>query len=203
MTHKFPLIPIEDGFVLVNTDEAPKDYHKPATVRQTSSGWMWSASYFGTIFCPTIFAHTGIPSLKDSGLPLITIPDKIDGLSQQSFAIMGYCSGVTKQEELHYKLGYKEGYKESGGFSEEDMREALRVGVNIGMQNVNKPRFENDFNFDQEKAIQECDDYLQSLKKHPVAVVVEMSHDIREINSLYPQPKVVDGYIKIVEVIYE
>jgi hypothetical protein len=51
-----------------------------------------------------------------------------------------------------------------------EIKEALRVGVNIGMQNVEKPRFEGDYNFNQAKALKECDEYLKSLpdlRSHP------------------------------------
>jgi hypothetical protein len=61
-----------------------------------------------------------------------------------------------------------------------EIKEALRVGVNIGMQNVEKPRFEGDYNFNQAKALKECDEYLKSLpdlRSHPTdrEVWVEVS----------------------------
>ena len=44
-----------------------------------------------------------------------------------------------------------------------DIKEVLRKGVNIGMQNVKQPRFEGDFNFNNAKALKECGEYLSTL----------------------------------------
>lgn len=50
-------------------------------------------------------------------------------------------------------------------FTLEELKEALRHGVNIGMQNVEQPRHEGDYNFNHKKAIRECEEYIQSLYK--------------------------------------
>lgn len=48
-------------------------------------------------------------------------------------------------------------------WTDSDIIQALKTGVNIGMQNVNEPRYKGDFNFDQKKCIRECMEYLQRL----------------------------------------
>lgn len=50
-----------------------------------------------------------------------------------------------------------------GMFGLEDVKEALRIGVNIGMSNVQEPRFEGDYNFNQDNALLQCDEYIKSV----------------------------------------
>ncbi len=56
-----------------------------------------------------------------------------------------------------------EGYYFTPDELEEFLKETLRKGVNIGLKNVEPPRFENDCNFNPTKAVKECERYLSSL----------------------------------------
>lgn len=70
-----------------------------------------------------------------------------------------------KQRAFDYHTTLIGSCLQGGGYTEEQVREALRVGVNIGMQNVEAPRHTGDYNFNQEKALKECNDYLTALKQ--------------------------------------
>lgn len=61
--------------------------------------------------------------------------------------------------------GFKSGYKAAGNkaYTLQDIKDALRNGVNIGMKNVEQPRYEGDFNFNQQQSIEDCKQYLKQL----------------------------------------
>lgn len=83
-----------------------------------------------------------------------------------------------KHSVKDFIAGYKANTKQ---YTEEDLKEALRVGVNIGMQNAEQPT-NNEFIFNKEKALQECKDYIKSLQ--PQTIEFEMYYTVngKELN---------------------
>jgi hypothetical protein len=216
---KFPLIPIEEGYVMVDRELDIYDHKylvaidssgifiKKSYNRTSIEGILLPHNLGGSIAYPEdaegwtpIIAHTNIPSLKDSGLPLIHIPNKLHQLARECEVDENY---QPKNATFYY--GFIKGYKAAGGFSEDDMVEAFEKGyLQSGLDSLEN----QDEKPSKLKTISDAsEEFRQSLKKHPVAVVVLMESDdsdpYEEFKAFDFKPKVVDGYIKIVEVIYE
>jgi hypothetical protein len=216
-TKKFPLIPIERGYVMIGEEV-------PVNEIGVAPRWKGLGGYELFLNCSRkdgkkVIAHTGIPSLKDSGLPLFEVIDRLSEL-----ALNAAKAFVEKRKQLFnnqsdnsmFREGWIEGYKAAGGYTEKDMIEAFDKGyLQSGLDSLEN----QDEKPSELKTISDASkEFRQSLKKHPVAVVVEMEeiHDYtvpptnpEDYNLyisegwIYNKPKVVDGYIKIVEVIYE
>ncbi len=88
---------------------------------------------------------------------------------------------LTKEEFAILNEGFVWGFTKAASkkkYTIQDIKEALRNGVHIGMQNVKEPIFIGDgFNFDQAKAIKECVEYIDKLKPSPIKIEVEMEYD--------------------------
>jgi len=225
---RFPLIKIEGGYVAVNK-EAPKVEGLKLLILQNEmlwgkkgqvctlkkdypnrgrcdvigvSGIEYSAycdlefSIKGGSVVP-IIAHTpDIPSLKDSGLPLIEIPDDLLGsLADEAATKVGW-----RKNSFEWVVrveGYKDGYKAAGGYTEEDLHKMFAAGWLAYRDNKGY-------------VVSEA---IEKLKKHPVAVWPEMEYKdgwvqklVEEAGypiDLYIQPKVENGYVKVLEVEYE
>lgn len=183
---QYPLIPVEDGYVMVDKERRPKiaeyqycyeDYFP--IVRDEDEEYEADVNNYGTVI-----AHTGIPSLKDSGLLLMELPDEDEEIISKAIASHGL--GDTERG-AYFEDGFVSGYKAAGGYTEEDIRVFYK--------------------YVKTHTVEEAMNYMKQQKnKHPVAVIVEMELvDISrgtDMNDGY-EPKVVNGYIQIKEVIYE
>ena len=111
-------------------------------------------------------------------------PHKVEGLLQyklpdeaweRAWKIVQQTNIKDEQQLLYMATAWHDGYYSNKNlYTEEQVRETLRVGVVIGMQNVEQPKFEGDFNFNTKKSILECKQYLKSLNNHKEIESVEV-----------------------------
>lgn len=206
MNKQYPLIPIEDGYIMVYP-EAPCPKDSWAIFPNTVNGKIKDYKGCKPIQCEydyaangvhnlLIIGHTGIPSLKESGLPLIELPYQPMLLARESAAMNNY-----DPEDDTYKHGFVNGYKAAGGYTEEDVRKAIKLAREQFCDMYDEP-YKGTFVHDDDFII----DYVtKKTKKKPVAAVLEMNTGTGVIPKAekYWTPKIVNGYIQIKEVIYD
>lgn len=233
MDKQYDLINIEGGWVAVDK-EATKgikgqwvvETHNSilTTVCELSGDWDLNRGGYQD---KLIIAHTGIPSLKDSGLPLFQMIDYASKLAvdetnsdeekyikkwnSKQFvdnSLKQHCSEIKNEEVLlkriylnrsmDFQRGFTKGYKAAGGYTEEDVRKAIDMAqleekLLAGTVSKYTP-----------------DEIIQSLKKHPVAIVVAcedwrgdsedpvIGNDAKHLII----PKVVNNHLTVKEVLW-
>lgn len=198
MNRQYLCIPIDNGYVVYEEGEIKhtnnyaiclsevEEHPEDAIIRPQ----VGCNSVGECVACRKIITHTGIPSLKDSGLPIVEIPP--------------YQKGSGYHPEHTYHQIWMDGYKAAGGYTEEDMLNAIYYFMTV-------ERYGDTSKIDLKVEIQ---NYLNTLKKHPKAVVLEMVEVFKTglnvpVNSIsggttrYYEPKVVDGKVIAKEVIYD
>lgn len=208
MTRKYNLIPIGDGYVALAREFIYKgDYYF-----MSEAGCIKAKFDLG--ICDEgktnkVIAHTGLKELEGSGLPLIVIqhPKQKEATTKATKAWMDIPPEVkVNAEGVDYCTGFVEGFLSAGGYSEGDLRNAMSY---IWQQIVHKKVDMNSFG-----SVSESGElYIQSLKKHPTAIVVEMQEkyidqNLGEDDDTFMEmckitPKIVDNHLIIKEVKYE
>lgn len=214
MEHKtYPLLPIENGYVAVEHGpdiKVPNGNFFTLGKDDKHSIWQYKGDgeRYTTELSQKIIAHTGIPSLKDSGLPLIDISER--NMRMEQLAEAGRAWNKIKDQvdrsvddktaNVYWIAGYCN-RAAAGGYTEEDIRNAFRAGIE---ETIKKIDWDGKW---VGVGSTEEDDYMQSLKKHPKAVVLEgreMGTPAQWLNDVtYFEPKIVEGKVIIKEVIYD
>lgn len=179
----YPLIPIEGGFVAIEKPILDGQYHINHKQLVKTGG--------GTVQYREIIAHTGIPSLKDSGLPLFEISDKLNKIAEDyAISCLFKHKGILKQ-------AFIEGYNSAGEYTEEDMRKAIERVFSI---------VHNNNLLIKEDCKRIKDDTINFLKPKPITIKVEMDtvHTDHAPDGWETFPKLTDNnYLIIKEVVYE
>lgn len=192
MDKKYEVIDVESGYVATETVEHPRKgdwvYEKDNTIP------IYQFSYdMDNYPLPKIIGHTGIASLEDSGLPIFRIPEKdVEAMARKFYWKRHPGTVMAENSRPDMVIGFIEGYRQAGGYTEEDM------GNLWDFYTYNRGTFR---------------DFMDSLKKKPIAISVEMedkrvfshySQDLMKI-AIYKgwfEPKLVDNKLIIKEVVY-
>lgn len=149
-----------------------------------------------------IIAHNGIESLKDSGLPLFEIPNESKNKALEYIRDkfnLGPEDEIWDEVLITIKNAYIEGYKAAGGYTEEDVRNAITKGYELARDS---------FYYGDGSIQPEIAKYINSLKKYPTSTLVGIQtryiqQQYSEIDIEVVEPKVVNGYIQIKQFNYE
>lgn len=177
-TKQFSLIPIENGFVVA---EKKEDTSIQKYIIYPSGRYEWGYD-IGLNYGRSqngkdafeIIAHTGIPSLIDSGLPLVEMPDACTQAFRKIFPIFEEKNSILEE-------GFQYGYKAAGGYTEEDMYVMFQSGR------------EFELNRDERDSLIGAEEVLESLKPKPKYICLVMENDV---------PLVEKGYVKVKSIEY-
>jgi hypothetical protein len=130
---------------------------------------------------PGIFEGGNPEFVEEDPVILATIGDKLQGipvieLPDETIQIPKYVhpngNAIGPSEALAHYIGYVAGCKAAGGYSEEDMRNALKAGVVIGIDSLEEPQGFTRIKYWSDKE----EIYLKSLKQPKQIVELELEY---------------------------
>lgn len=171
---EYPIIQVYNGFIVIDKEAK----------RVNNSYYFFDVGYgFGIRIIDEkdenldgffkIIAHSGIKSLKDSGLPLFEIPKKdttiFDALDRayKYLHALGFFTTPTNEGRIVENLLIQAGVRANeaaGGYTEEDINNAIIKGYELARDS---------FYYTDGSIQPEIMKYIQSLKKYPTSALVE------------------------------
>jgi hypothetical protein len=133
------------------------------------NGCLYQVVGTGGISSPNPRAVVAVLGDKLEGIPVIELPDETIQIPKY---VHPNGNAIGPSEALAHYIGYVAGCKAAGGYSEEDMRNALKAGVVIGIDSLEEPQGFTRIKYWSDKE----EIYLKSLKQPKQIVELELEY---------------------------